>query len=153
MIEIKHLSFEELFHACGFEELVNEYCTETANKAIGTPQMQVERYSLLDQAGTLHCIAAFDKNQVVGLAGLIVTDSQHYAFPIVGVDSFYLRKEWRKGATGLKLLREVKRTAFGLGSPGCTFMAPPDSELDKLCFLLGMTNTHKAYWCQCDERH
>lgn len=152
MIEIKHTTFEELFHMEGFKELVEEYSAETANKAIGSPMVQFDRYRQLEYTGSLYCVVALDKAKVVGVAGLLVAQSQHYAFPIVAVESFYLRKAWRKGRAGLRLLKEIKETTWKLGAPGCSFMAPPDSSLDHLCSLLGMTHTHNAYWCKCDER-
>jgi hypothetical protein len=151
MIEIRHTTFEELFHAEGFRELVDEYSSETANKAIGDPQVQFDRYRKLEYTGSLYCIAAFDEKKVVGAVGLLVAESQHYPFPIVAVESFYLRKAWRKGRTGLRLLKEIKQTAWTLGAPGCSFMAPPETPLDKLCQCLDMTHTHNAYWCKCDE--
>lgn len=153
MIEVKRITFEELFHTEGFKELVDEYTEETANKAIGTPAAQFDRYRLLEEHGILYCVAVLEANKVVGVAVLLTALSQHYAFPIVAVESFYLRKAWRKGRTGLKLLKEVKKTTYELGAPGCSFMAPPDSALDHLCSLLGMTHTHNAYWCKCDGSH
>ena len=151
MVQIQHTTFEELFHAEGFSDLVNEYTQETANKAIGDPMVQYERYRKLEYTGNLFCIAAYDEGKVVGVVGLLLAESQHYPFPIVAVESFYLRKAWRKGVTGLRLLKEIKKTAWTLGAPGCSFMAPPGSSLDKLCEPLGMVHTHNAFWCKCDD--
>ena len=90
-------------------------------------------------------------NPAIGAAALLVTQSQHYPFPLVGVDAFYLRKAWRRGRTGLDLLGCAKAVAAKEGAPGFTFMAPPGSAFDKLCDRLGMTHTHNCYWCKCDE--
>lgn len=151
MTEIRRTTFEELYRAEGFQELVDEYIGETANKNIGDPKAQFDRYRMLEYGGSLYCIGAFDEGRPVGVAAIQVSYSQHYPFPIAAVESFYLRKAWRKGRTGLRLLREIKALTRQLGAPGCVFMAPPDSSLDKLCSRLGMSNTHKAYWCKCHE--
>lgn len=151
LIEYQEVSFNELYDVDGWTDWVTEYINETANPAIGAAEAQVSRYAALDKDGQLRCVAVLDDGRLVGAAVLLVTQSQHYPFPLVGVDAFYLRKAWRRGRTGLDLLGCAKAVAAKEGAPGFTFMAPPGSAFDKLCDRLGMTHTHNCYWCKCDE--
>ena len=147
MVTLQVCDFATFSGTEGFSLWAAEYATETSNEAIGTPEVQFGRYKELDEKGSLRCVAVLEDGYLVGGAVLMVTSSQHYAFPIVGVDSIYLRIAYRKGRTGVDLLNAVKAVAKREGAPGMTFMAPPGSNLDKLCACLGMVNTHKAYWC------
>ena len=150
MLTFDTCSFRDLAFTTGFGALVCEYAEETASPAIGAAVPQMAKYYDLDRQGVLRCIRIRDDNELVGLAILIINESQHYPFPMLGVDSLYLRKPWRKGSTGLKLLAMIKAEAKALGAPGLPIMAPPGSPLDKLCQLKKLTQTHNCYWCPCD---
>lgn len=148
MVTYEVVPFEEFYTSKGFAEWQSEYIEETANTNIGVASGQIARYLELEAKGQLLCMAALDGEELVGGVILLVTQSRHYAFPMIGVDSFYLRKPWRKGDIGLRLMRFVKETAVKEGAPGFMFMAPPDGPLDRLCRLRGMAHTHNAYWCK-----
>nr|DAU11264.1 MAG TPA: acetyltransferase domain containing protein [Caudoviricetes sp.] len=148
MFEIRELTYRELEQCPGFLAVATEYQQETQNMAIGNPSVQFERYRELDKLGKLKCLGAFEDGALVGLVGVTLARSQHYAFPIATMESFYLRKAHRKGANGLRLLRATKEMAKREGAPGLVIMAPPGSSYDKLCEKLGMVHTHNAYWCK-----
>lgn len=148
MLEIRELTYQELEQSPGFEETVTEYAAETANEAIGTPKIQRSRYRELSSLGKIQCLGAFEGDKVVGLAVVFFSQSQHYPFPIASIESFYLRKDYRKGGNGLGLLHAVKHMVKAEGAPGLVFMAPPGSTYAALCAKLGMTHTHNAYWCK-----
>ena len=130
-----------------FQAWVNEYIEECKNDNVAMPGFFEEKYRAAEEAGTLRTLIVLDGERLAGAAWLQVTKAAHYAFPLVAIDGFYLRKAWRKGRTGLDFLKAAKGVARDEGAPGLVFMAPPGSTLDKLCARLGMTNTHKAYWC------
>lgn len=132
--------------AARFAPLLDEYIEETANPIIGKAEAQIERWREAAADGRLKCIGAFDGDEIAGMILLLVSPSAHYAFPMVAVESIYLRKPWRKGLNGLRMLNLAKRVVRELGSPGFVFMAPPGSTLEKICERLGAANTHKAYW-------
>ena len=87
MITYQELSFGELYDLDGWADWVTEYINETANPAIGAAEAQVSRYAALDKDGQLRCVAVLDDGRLVGAAALLVTQSQHYPFPLVGVDA------------------------------------------------------------------
>ena len=151
MITYQVVSFEDFYATDGWDEWAEEYIQETANPMIGVAEAQVDRYRELDAKGQLRCLVLTENKKLVGAAALLVTQSQHYPFPLIATDIFFLRKAWRKGATGLHMLGSVKALAAHEGAPGFTFMAPPSGPLDRICKLKGMTHTHNCYWCKCDE--
>ncbi len=147
MFEVRELPFTELEASPGFDELVKEYIDETANPAVPSPKPLSERYRLIDELGLLRGIGAYDGEKIVGIAGVLIAKSQHYPYPICSMESFFLRKEWRKGSNGLKLLAKAKEIAKDVGAPGLAIMTPPNGNYDKLCNALGMVHTHNAWWC------
>ena len=148
MFEIRELPYQELEHTTGFDAVVNEYKDETSNSAIGSPSVQFERYRDLDRLGSLKCVGAFEEGVLVGLVGVLFAKSQHYDFPVASIESFYLRKAYRKGTNGLRLIRAVKGLVKREGAPGVIFMAPPETNYERVCRKLGMVHTHSAYWCK-----
>ena len=148
MLEIHELSYQELEQCPGFLDVATEYQQETQNMAIGNPSVQFERYRELDKLGRIKCLGAFDGKTLVGLVGVMFACSQHYAFPIASMESFYLRKAYRKGTNGLRLINAVKDLVRREGAPGLVFMAPPGSTYNVLCKKLGMAHTHNAWWCK-----
>lgn len=150
-ISINLCSAPTVLSAKGFDDWMREYIEETANPVIGKAEAQVERYLGLDREGKLRCIAVFDDMELAGMAVLYVTESGHYPFPMIGIDAIYLRKAWRKGRLGLDLWGAVKALVKREGAPGFPVMAPPGSNLDRLCKAFKLVPTHNTYWCPCDE--
>lgn len=148
MFEIRESTYQELEQRPGFLDVVAEYADETANPAIGSPTVMFERYRVLDKLGMLRWLCVLKGDECVGFASVMFAKSQHYAFPIASIESFYLRKDYRKGTLGLRLVKRASALAKSEGAPGLVFMAPPGSNYDKLCERLGMTHTHNAWWCK-----
>lgn len=144
---IETCPFEELYRHPDFQLWVDQYIEECRNDKIAVPSINLEKYREADAQGALRIVIARDGSHLAGAAVLQVTKAAHYDFPLVSVDSFYLRKPWRKGFNGVNFLQAAKAVAAHEGSKGLVFMAPPGSTLDRLCSVLGMVNTHKAYWC------
>lgn len=146
-LTIETCPFEELYQHPDFRLWVDQYVEECRNDKIAVPDFYVEKYREKESAGILRTLIAKDGSHLAGAAWLLVTPAAHYDFPLVSVDGFYLRKPWRKGFNGVNFLQAAKAVAIREGSKGLVFMAPPGSKLDRLCSVLGMVNTHKAYWC------
>ena len=85
MLTFDTCSFRDLSFTSGFGALVCEYAEETANPAIGEAVPQMEKYYDLDREGKIRVIRVCDDGQLVGAAVLLLTVSQHYPFPMVGV--------------------------------------------------------------------
>lgn len=147
MLDIRLTTFRELQKHKDFLALCDEYIEECSDAAIGAPCVQKARYQELELQGVLRCIGVFDGDSLAGLSVLTVNQSQHYSFPLIGIDSIYLRKPWRRGRTGLDLLGSIKAVAKKEGAIGVPIMAPKRSKLEKLCERLGLAQTHSAFWC------
>ena len=145
-IEVK--PFSEIAELDSFADWCREYIEETANPVIPDASPQIANWKACEAEGKLRCIAVMDEGVLAGMIVLLVSRSNHYPFPVIGMDSFYLRKPWRKGRLGLDLFGAAKAVVKREGAPGFCLMAPPGSVLEKLCERWGFTNTHKAYWCQ-----
>lgn len=146
-LDFRLIPFSEALSNDEFDAYVDEYAAECGNETIGKPTAMIDRYQALDKEGVLRCIGVFDGEILAGLSVLVVSESQHYSFPLIGIDSFYLRKPWRRGRNGLDLLGAMKAVAVREGAPGLPIMAPVGSQLERLCILLGFTQTHAAFWC------
>lgn len=144
-IELKPLSFA--LERPGFEAWCQEYAEELSNPLLPNPGPQIENWKDWDKEGRLRCVVVLDGDVLAGLIILLVSRSGHYPYPVIGLDSFYLRKPWRRGRTGLDLWGAAKAVVKREGAPGFCVMAPPGSKLEKLCELKGMPFTHKAFWC------
>ncbi len=129
-----------------FQAWVDEYGEECRAEGVGAPGFYPEKYAEVAKSGQLRILAALDGDRLAGAAALRVVEAAHYDAPLVSTDAIYLRRDWRKGGAGLRLLHAMRDLAKQEGAHGLVFMAPPGSSLDKLCERLGMVNTHKTYW-------
>lgn len=143
-VEVK--PFSEVAALDSFKDWCDEYRDETRSPVIPDAGPQLDHFKACEAENRLRCVVMMDDGVLAGAIFLLVNPSNHYPFPIVAMDSFYLRKPWRKGRAGLDLYEAAKAVARREGAPGLVLMAPPDSTLDRLCKLWKLTNTHKAYW-------
>lgn len=148
MLEIREILYAELETSDGFQDLINEYTTEAATQVTPNAKPDSERYRLMTELGAIRMIGAFDGDKVVGLAGVVVAKTQmHSTAPICSIESFYLRKNWRKGPAGLQLLNGAKAIAKDAGAPGLLITTPKDSIFNALLGALGMSHIQNVWWC------
>ncbi len=140
-------TFAELRQMKGFDDLVREYGDELASGEFGETAPDLDSYQALEDAGDLLVLAVVERGHLVGGAFLMVTESNHYANPIVTVESLYLRRKWRKGRAGLKLLNAIKKTSYEIGADGAGFSVIPGTRFERLCLLLGFKLLRNVYWC------
>ena len=87
-VKFQLVSFERLSSCPGYDDLVKEYIDETASAVVPYPGEQRSRYLELDRENRLRCIAVMTEGGIMaGLAILLVKQSQHYPFPLLGIDS------------------------------------------------------------------
>lgn len=147
MVEIREVTFKDVFGAPGWTEWVDEYKEELSTADIPAA-FQPDFYLPLEEKGALTGVAAFDEGVLVGLAGCVVERSGHHPYPIVMLNSLYLRKEWRRGALGLRILARLQKLVASLGAPGFTTTSAPGTSYDDLCKRLGMTHVNNLWWCK-----
>lgn len=145
MLEIREVTFKDVYGVPGWTEWLNEY-TEEFSTAEVPAAFQPDFYLPREEKGELTGVAVFDDGLLVGLAGCVVERTGHHPYPIVALNAFYLRKEWRKGTLGLRLLARLKKTVAALGAPGFVTTSVPGTVYDDLCKRLGMVHVNNLWW-------
>ena len=149
-MKLKAISFNELFDHPLFADLCIEYAKESGNDDLGLAMPSTDLYKALEAAGRCFCIGAFDGCDMVGFAVLMVNEHPHYSKDIGVCDAIFVRKDYRRGPTGLKLIRRVQEMAKGKGLPGVYFTAPAHSRLS-LLFAKVFKETDRTYWAKTKE--
>lgn len=144
-MEIKTISFTELFNHPDFTAMCGEYLDESGNADIGSALPDKALYLKQESFGTCFCIGAFDRSILVGFAVLTLREHPHYSKTIGACDALFVRKEARKGYAGLKLIRAVQEMGKTKGAAGVVFSAPFGSRLSKLFDRL-FVQTDCVYW-------
>lgn len=99
--------------------LLLRHWEEIALKDLNGPlDVDVQMYRNLDAAGVLHITTARDDGNLVGYAVYFLTPNLHYRSLLTAdADVFFLVPEYRRGLTGLHLLKAAERA---LSSSGVT---------------------------------
>ncbi len=149
-MKLKAISFNELFDHPLFADLCIEYAKESGNDDLGLALPNGELYVALEGAGRAFCVGAFVADEMVGFAVLMINEHPHYSKNVGVCDAIFVRKDYRRGPTGLKLIRKVQEMAKEKGLPGVYFTAPANSRLSKL-FARLFKETDRTFWAQFRE--
>lgn len=147
--EFRVATLEEVLSLPGYEVWEKEYAEECGDPALGQPHVQFDLLRDLDAEGSLKCVVVLDDGRLVGCAALRFSRSSHYSAPLASSEAMYLRKPWRRGANGLRLLRMLGKVAAEGGASGVVFSPPAGSSFSKLLARLGMKHTHDVFWYAC----
>lgn len=105
-----------------------------------------ERYARLSTSGILKLITCRDDNNLVGYVIMIVGPALHYKTCIVAhEDIYYLKKEYRKGRTGIKLFNFVEEEMKKIGVDRIVMGTKIYSDNSKLFEYLGYRFYEKLY--------
>ena len=121
-MHVKVLSTQEVMSYPGFDELIEEYSQAFDNSQTGPVKVDWKAYE------------DFGDN------------SRHYDMPVVTIEALYLRRAYRKGTAGLRLLWAASDIARDSGAKGLALCAPPNSELERLCIAKGYADLRHVYW-------
>ena len=82
-----------------------------------TAECDEEKYAKLEQAGILHLVTAREAGRIVGFFLCFVWPNAHYlgAGDMAFTDMYYLREEYRKGNTGIRLFAFMEETLRARG--------------------------------------
>ena len=77
-----------------------------------TAKCDEAKYAALEQAGILHLVTARTEGKLIGYFLMFVTPNAHYhGAGLMGfTDMFYLRPEFRRGNTGMKMFAFMEQT-------------------------------------------
>ncbi len=82
-----------------------------------------------DFGDNLKTAAVIAEGKIVGIAAVLTQRSRHYDMSVVTIEALYLRRAYRKGTAGLRLLWAASDIARDSGAKGLALCAPPESEL------------------------
>src|SRR5207302_758034 len=88
-VEIRPISYTEILDAAA---LLAEYSAECSIPEIGTPNPQREMYAKMESCGLMHSFGAFEGDDLVGFATILVCVLPHYGKKIATVESLFLAK-------------------------------------------------------------
>jgi GNAT superfamily N-acetyltransferase len=139
----------ELETSPNFAELLAEYGEECAIDGIGMPDPQFETYRQLEQAGIVHLLGAWDRDELVGFLILVVTVLPHYGKKVACTESFFVSKSVRTKGFGLHLLIDAECLAKRLEAVGLLVSAPSGGVFDQMLGQFGYKQTNNIYFRPC----
>ncbi len=120
------------------ELLLAHYEELTLNKARVTLKPVWARYEALEKAGQFFAVTARDEGVIVGYSGFIVQPHLHYEDIIVAAnDVLFLKKEYRLGSTGIKLLKFSEQAMRELGATKITWHVKMSNDFRPILRRMG----------------
>lgn len=106
----------------------------------------IEILSMLQDIGRLHIMTARDDGKIIGYCSFLEAKSLHYAGVVnFEVDAFFLLKEYRKGLTGYKLLKEAHEMCKREGATHIIQKCKVCADLSKLFERMGFTKIEYTF--------
>lgn len=119
--------------------LLAEHWEEVAlNKDLMVLDPNEAAYGLLESAGVLFALGAFDGPDLVGYSATMVQQHLHYKHLRYAVnDVLFVGKQHRNGRLGVRLMRETERVAKERGAQLMLWHAKPDTALEGILPRMG----------------
>lgn len=106
----------------------------------------LEVLSFVEEKCHLFTITARDEGKLIGYCSFIKARSLHYAGVVnFEVDAFFLLKEYRKGLTGYKLLKEAHEMCKREGATHIIQKCKVSADLSKLFERMGFTKIEYTF--------
>ncbi len=145
MITFQLESWEDYYQDC--QDLWIEHYDEIAVQKDKMPMRpHVEAYEAMDKAGMLQILTVRDKDKLVGYLITFIKAHLHYADVLCGFeDSYFLSKHYRKGMTGIKLIKEAIGHMELAGVQKVFFMTKSFKNLGLIFEHLGFKHSDSVY--------
>lgn len=130
VVEIRETTAAEVLANAGL--MHEHWATVSRIKDKYAASPDAERFRLLEAAGLLLVVGAFDDDKLIGYAATIISRHMHYDFNLAANDALYLAEAYRGTRAGLGLIRETERLAKARGADMITWHAKPGTPLDAL---------------------
>jgi GNAT superfamily N-acetyltransferase len=145
MITIRHCAASELLDAPNRFELWDEYARESSAGGMPKPEVQIEMYRSLENAGVLRLIGAFDGDTLVGFVSVLTNVLPHYGVLAAITESFFVAAAYRKTGAGMNLLREAELHAKAIHAPVLLVSAPTGGRLAAVLPNVGYVETNRVF--------
>ena len=115
MIDIRTATVDEMLVEA--YALFEEHWDEIAlNKDVMVLKPYEEKYLAAEEQGTIFILAAWQDDVLVGYSVNFVTNHLHYAdMKLCSNDLLFVKKEYRQGRTGMKIMKATEAKAKSLG--------------------------------------
>jgi len=105
-----------------------------------------ENYFALEEMGNLHVLTAREEDKLVGYYICGVQPNLHYADVLFSVnDILFIHPDYRKGFTGIRLIKEAEKEMRKLGVKVMTIGFKTYAPFGRLLERLGWDFTEKVY--------
>lgn len=136
MITVKQIVATD--YAQEMSKLFVEHWKENESHASSNPPTPlIDAYKQLESSGFVVAFGAFDDDEIVGYCIAFVLPHLHYGFLYGNHDILFLRKKYRSGSTGLKLISKVTQECKRLGAKFMLWHAKPNTTMDALLIKTG----------------
>lgn len=130
--DIRRVTVNDIAGAPNIDALLAEYCAESGIPELGAAYAQVDTYRMLEQAGMLHALGAYQGDRLVGFMFLLLTVLPHFGCMVGTSESCFVASEARHFGTGLWLMSAAEILAREHQARGVLVSAPIDGRLDRL---------------------
>ena len=105
-----------------------------------------DAYSLLEENNSLHLVTVRSEGLLVGYYLSVISPMLHFKHIINAYnDAIFVKKEYRKGTVGYKLIKKSLKLLEDMGVNCVTLHTKTKQPFDKLCEKLGMTCVERNY--------
>ena len=134
---IREARFSELFTDLAFPLMAAAYASESGTAEYGPASVDTDWYIALEDSGQAKLIVAECLDSIVGFAVVMEGYHGHFSEPIAILETIYVDPAFRRGATGIKLIKRAQEYAKRAGFDFMSASAPIDSRLNKLYERMG----------------
>jgi len=129
-------------------ELVQEYAAECSLPEIGEVQPNGEIYAAMERIGVAQVFAAFDNEQMIGFAAILMPVMPHYSKRVATVESIFVTESQRKSGIGKDLMRTIEDYAKEKGCAAILYSAPTSGKLERMLMLLKRYRQTNSVFCR-----
>ena len=145
VMQIRPIRFSDFAERA--QELARDHWQETeAGFSSKPPELDVAAYLMLEQAGSLLLLGAFEGGALVGYSAVTLCRHPHYGFPCAFHDGLFLAREHRNGLAGVRLIRATEAEAKARGAQGISWHAKIGSQFEALIGRLGARPVETVFW-------
>lgn len=145
MTIVRPLSIDEAKLEPNFKSLTDEYAAESKIAEMPSYNLDISCYQQLEAAGMYHGFGAYVDDKLVGFVAVLVTAVPHYSVKISSTESFFVSAAYRKGGTGIKLLRVAEQCAKEQGAVILYCNAPAGGRLAQAMPMMGFRESHRVF--------
>jgi GNAT superfamily N-acetyltransferase len=145
MIEYKEMSMVELLEITYINDLFNQYAKESKIEAVPDYNVDKNMFQIMKDMDMIKTVVAINNKKIVGFGTILFSRMFKYSVMAATIENIFVLPEYRKGGTGIKLLRMLEEEAKIRGCYTIFMSAPINGSLDKIAVHYGYSKTNVTY--------